>query len=212
MSPTVKPGFKTVGLLPSERVSFADAKNELEKNGGSHVAEVLEEQEKHLKGVDVPHNIDTALDAANVSRVDMAVKKARDDDRVEEANVIAEAFGDAIATHHQEAAESAQDIPTETESSVQVPEDNASPRVLRRSKLSISASDNPFAANLGEREPPRRHDLDANLKVAKRRASMVEETKHNRTNAIERQGAGHVRFSDTTRVKSMSRLTLRPHK
>lgn len=152
-SPTVKPGFETVGLLPSERVSFADAKTELEKRGGTHVADVLEKQEKFSKGVGILHDVDTSLDAANVSRVDMAGKKAQEDERFEEANVIAEAFGDAIAMHSEEATVPAQDVPTEDDSSAQAPEEKPSPRVLRRSKLSISASDNPFAADLGEREP-----------------------------------------------------------
>ncbi|OAK96857.1 hypothetical protein IQ06DRAFT_308795 [Phaeosphaeriaceae sp. SRC1lsM3a] len=39
-SPTVKPGFEQVGLLPSERTSSGDVKRELENHGGYHILKV----------------------------------------------------------------------------------------------------------------------------------------------------------------------------
>lgn len=104
-SPTVKAGFEQVGLLPSERTSLTDAKRKIETHGGHHVAEALERQEKELKGVSVPHNIDTALDGAGVGHQDHTANEALLKSRQEEANVIAEAFQKSLAEHGAESAE-----------------------------------------------------------------------------------------------------------
>ncbi|KAF1912069.1 hypothetical protein BDU57DRAFT_564721, partial [Ampelomyces quisqualis] len=182
-SPTVKPGFETVGLLPSERISLVNAKTELENNGGTHVAEVLEEQKQELKGVGIPHNMDTALDDANVSRNDMAGKKTLENERAEEANVIAEAFGDAIAEHQAEAAEPSQDATPERSSTLGVREEKLSQHILRRCRsrqnLSISGSENPFLGN--------------NITHS---AARTEEIRNNQMHSIDPPQPGHVRFFD----------------
>ncbi len=41
-SPTVKPGFDTVGLLPSERTSLETAKRLLDTNGGKMIKQAIE--------------------------------------------------------------------------------------------------------------------------------------------------------------------------
>jgi hypothetical protein len=48
ISPTVKPGFEKIGLLPSERKSLVNLKSELEDYGGKRIAEALEKQEEEL--------------------------------------------------------------------------------------------------------------------------------------------------------------------
>jgi hypothetical protein len=103
-SPTVKPGFEKVGILPSERSSFIEAKSELEQHGGSRVADVLSKQVEELKGVSVPHNVDTSLQAANAGHQDEIIKKAVQQEKENEANVIADAFKDALSEHQKEEA------------------------------------------------------------------------------------------------------------
>lgn len=98
-SPTVKAGFEQVGLLPSERTSLADTKRELDNHGGHHIVEVLEQQDKDLKGVSVPHDLDTAPDGASVGYQDRAAKQALQKSREEEADVIAEAFQKSLSEH-----------------------------------------------------------------------------------------------------------------
>lgn len=104
-SPTVKAGFEQVGLLPNERTSLTDIKRELEIHGGHKVVEVLEQQEKGLKGVSVPHDLDTALDGASVDHQDYAAKQALQRSREEEADVIAEAFQKSLSEHGATATE-----------------------------------------------------------------------------------------------------------
>jgi hypothetical protein len=60
ISPTVKPGFERVGLLPSERESLVDLKRELEDHGGNRIAEVLEKQEEELIDVGSARDLDAA--------------------------------------------------------------------------------------------------------------------------------------------------------
>jgi hypothetical protein len=60
ISPTVKPGFEKVGLLPSERESLVDLKSELEGHGGNRIAEVLEKQEEDLIDVGSARDLDAA--------------------------------------------------------------------------------------------------------------------------------------------------------
>ncbi|KAF2825470.1 hypothetical protein CC86DRAFT_407680 [Ophiobolus disseminans] len=103
ISPTIKIGFEQVGLLPSERSSFAEASSELEHNGGARVAEVLMKQREELKGQSIPHNVDTALDTANVGHSDEIAKRVMKQEKDNEANVIAEAFQDALMKHKEEA-------------------------------------------------------------------------------------------------------------
>jgi hypothetical protein len=101
-SPTVKPGFQKVGILPSECSSFADARDELEHNGGVHIAEVLAKQEAELKGVSAPHSVDTSLDVAHVGNRDGAVQKAVKEEKEVNARVLAIAFDDAVAKYQKE--------------------------------------------------------------------------------------------------------------
>jgi hypothetical protein len=103
-SPTVKAGFEKVGILPSERSSFVEAKSELEQHGGSRVADVLSKQVEELKGVSVPHNVDTSLQAANLGHQDEIIKQAVQQEKEVEANVIADAFKDALSEHQNEQA------------------------------------------------------------------------------------------------------------
>jgi hypothetical protein len=75
ISPSVKPGFEKVGLLPSERESLVDLKRELLDNGGKRVAEVL-------------------IDADAMLGADAVRTKTG-----EEMNVIAGASQNALALH-----------------------------------------------------------------------------------------------------------------
>jgi hypothetical protein len=82
ISPSVKPGFEKVGLLPSERESLVDLKRELLDNGGKRVAEVLDKQEVELIDADAVHGADA-----------VEVKTGG------EMNVITEASQNALALH-----------------------------------------------------------------------------------------------------------------
>jgi hypothetical protein len=59
ISPSLKPGYEKVGLLPGERESLVDLKKELLDNGGKGVAEVLDKQERELTDADVVLDADT---------------------------------------------------------------------------------------------------------------------------------------------------------
>lgn len=102
LSPTVKPGFEKVGFLPSERSSLLDATKVLENHGGSNLADVLARQEVELKGVSVPHNLDTCLDISQATHADEAAQKEQMEGKTEEANIIAEAFKDARSRHQED--------------------------------------------------------------------------------------------------------------
>jgi hypothetical protein len=101
LSPTVKPGFEKIGFLPSERSSLLDATKVLEDHGGSNLADVLARQEVELKGVSVPHNLNTCLGISQATHADEAAQKEHMESKTEEASFIAEAFKDAL-TRHQE--------------------------------------------------------------------------------------------------------------
>jgi hypothetical protein len=96
-SPSVKPGFEQVGLLPSEQESIMDVKTALEDNGGSRVAEILEKQVQDLKGYSVPHNVDTKLDVVGADHVDQDAKTAKEKRHCERIHKIAVEFKAAVA-------------------------------------------------------------------------------------------------------------------
>ena len=110
ISHTVKPGLEKVGLLPSERNSFSDAKRQLEHQGGGRVAELLDRQEKELKDVSVPHNVDTNLDAAGVGQADKVARQVAEEEKIKKADIIAEAFKNALIEHRDENTDGAADV------------------------------------------------------------------------------------------------------
>ncbi|KAF2030451.1 hypothetical protein EK21DRAFT_111974 [Setomelanomma holmii] len=110
LSPTVKWGFEQVGLLPSERSLILDATKELESHGGSNLAEVLARQEEEVKAVGMPHNIDMIWDISHAIHANKAAEDDRQETREAEANVIADAFQDALAKHQEEHAEGEPDL------------------------------------------------------------------------------------------------------
>jgi hypothetical protein len=60
ISPSVKPGFEKVGLLPNERKSLVYLKTELLDHGGKHVAEVIDKQGVELIDADAAQDADAA--------------------------------------------------------------------------------------------------------------------------------------------------------
>ncbi|KAH5592712.1 hypothetical protein HBI45_205660 [Parastagonospora nodorum] len=104
-SPTIRPGFDQVGLLPSEQEPIIDIKQALQDSGGSRVAQALENQVRDLRGVSVPHNLDTRLDMAGVGTTDEAAKNFQETEKTREVNQIAEAFKDAMMENKSQRAE-----------------------------------------------------------------------------------------------------------
>ncbi|KAL5114323.1 hypothetical protein ACEQ8H_007798 [Pleosporales sp. CAS-2024a] len=68
ISPTVRPGFDQVGLLPSERDPIIDVKKALESNGGTRVAEVLAKHVAGLEDVSAPHSLDTGMNTTSANQ------------------------------------------------------------------------------------------------------------------------------------------------
>ncbi|EAT80130.2 hypothetical protein SNOG_12317 [Parastagonospora nodorum SN15] len=104
-SPTIRPGFDQVGLLPSEQEPISDVKQALQDSGGCRVAQALENQVRDLRGVSVPHNLDTRLDMAGVGTTDEAAKNFQETEKTREVNQIAEAFKDAMMENKSQRAE-----------------------------------------------------------------------------------------------------------
>jgi hypothetical protein len=111
-SPTVRPGFDKVGLLPSEQGSVMDVKQALEESGGSRVVQVLEKEVKELKGVSAPHTRDTELDVASMGHVDGVAKSYQETEHTREVNKIAEAFTNAMSKSKDEDAERSANVAT----------------------------------------------------------------------------------------------------
>jgi hypothetical protein len=99
------PGFDQVGLLPSEQEPIIDIKQALQDSGGSRVAQALENQVRDLRGVSVPHNLDTKLDMAGVGTTDEVAKKFQETEKTKEVKQIAEAFTDAMMENRSQRAE-----------------------------------------------------------------------------------------------------------
>jgi len=95
-SPTIKPGFDQVGLLPSEQGSIIDVKQALQNSGGNRLARVLDQQVQDLQGVGIPHSLDTRLDMAGVGHADEAAKNFQETEKTKEVSQIAEAFKEAM--------------------------------------------------------------------------------------------------------------------
>jgi hypothetical protein len=141
LSPSLRPGFEKVGLLPSERSSLMDATRELEQNGGSRVTEALRDQAKELQEVSVPHNVDTTLDVAEVNHADQAAKQALEDLRGEEANEIAQAFYDALSKHSIDQRATQKEAATEDNSTIQGPDNVDTAHIPSQPKLQEQIKD-----------------------------------------------------------------------
>jgi hypothetical protein len=134
MSPSVKPGFETVGLLPSERVSFTDVKIQFENNGGKRIVETLEEHGNEMAGVATLPTADTSLGASSAGHVHEALHETDEVQKNDEVNVIAEAFQDALLKHQEKQAACDMNAAEEESSTLQWPARHTS-RMVRRTSL-----------------------------------------------------------------------------
>jgi hypothetical protein len=132
-SPSVKPGFETVGLLPSERVSFTDVKIQLEDNGGKRIVEALEEHSNELAGIGTLPTVDTSLGASCAGHVHEDLHGTDEVQNDDEVNVVAEAFQDALLKHQEEQAVCDMNA-TEESSTLRWPARHTS-RMVRRTSL-----------------------------------------------------------------------------
>ncbi|KAH7074188.1 hypothetical protein FB567DRAFT_553668 [Paraphoma chrysanthemicola] len=117
LSPTIKPGFEQVGLLPSQRSSLLDATKDLETHGGGHLAEVLARQEEELRTVGVPQILGTDLDVNAAPHADETVKNGHKNKRAAE-----QAFTDALHKHQDDHAESEPSVTEGHNSPIQEPD------------------------------------------------------------------------------------------
>jgi hypothetical protein len=134
-SPTVKPGFEQVGLLPSEQGSIMDVKATLEQNGGTRAAEVLEKQVQEPEGVGIPHNANTKLDVDGADHVDEFARLAKEEKRGQEVNEIAATFKNTVSK--------GQDKQDKNEVHVESAESSANPQSTTRTPFhSLRRSNN----------------------------------------------------------------------
>jgi hypothetical protein len=133
MSPSVKPGFETVGLLPSERQSLVDVKSQLQHNGGKRVAEALEQHDNELTGISTVPTADTSLGASGAGYVNKDLHGNDEVQKDDEVNVIAKAFQDALLKHREEQAACDMNAAEEGSSTLQWPARHTSRPVHRTS-------------------------------------------------------------------------------
>jgi hypothetical protein len=128
LTPTIKPGFEKVGLLPSERSSLADASRELEHNGGTHVVEALRDQAKELQDASVSYNVNTSLGLANMNHANEASGNAPSEQREDRADELAQAFHDALSKHSIDQTVMLSEVATEDGSTMRGQESKDAPR------------------------------------------------------------------------------------
>ena len=104
-SPTMKPGYEQVGLLPSERTSLETAKRLLEENGGAAVKEAIEDDLQGLKDVCMPGDLNMGHDLLGVTRADEIAKRVTKEQKEEQKRKNERNFGEESSGHQNERAE-----------------------------------------------------------------------------------------------------------
>jgi hypothetical protein len=133
-SPLVKPGFETVGLLPSERVSLVDVRSQLEENGAKRIIEALEQHDVELTSIGTLRTVDAGLRASSAANIDEGPRRIDGVHEANKVNVIAEAFQNALSKHHVKQAASDMQAKEGESSGLQWPAEHTS-RMVRRTSL-----------------------------------------------------------------------------
>jgi hypothetical protein len=151
ISPSLQPGFKKVGLFPSERESLLHATSELQNKGGNCVAEALKKQENDLVVVGPPLIADIDPGATIARRTDVMPTNIHKVNREDEANVIAEAFQDTLSKPQDEGHEN---FSKEESSKVRSPEAADISRLMHHTLLEqLTTPSHEFASATEDGKP-----------------------------------------------------------